>query len=128
MVSQHPGVRWLVLPPEDEDKFLPLLGFLPDGYLSRPFDPSELIEQLEEFFHTPVDPQDTPELAARTLFEVPPPDPVGQAANSQAMAVGLKRKQSSAQGTAPTQPRTLSLVLPGYENPDILEQSSCVSA
>jgi DNA-binding NarL/FixJ family response regulator/REP element-mobilizing transposase RayT len=89
--SRTPALRWLVLPPEEEGEVLPFLGFKPDGYLTRPFDSGELVEQVENLFVSELaDASDEDALSNAFLFEVPPPDP-----DSRAIKVGLPREEVS---------------------------------
>jgi REP element-mobilizing transposase RayT len=65
-----------ILPPGRENVALPLLGFTPDGYLPRPINAQEVLEQARELSNSPIAPiQELDEALVELFSEIPPPDP-----------------------------------------------------
>lgn len=72
-----PDLSVSILPPEKEGTALPLLGFTPDGYLTRPPNPQEILEQVRELTSLPsAENQELDEALVELFSEIPPPDPL----------------------------------------------------
>jgi DNA-binding NarL/FixJ family response regulator len=77
--SVLPETYLLIIPPEAQkgQAYFPVLGFLPDGYVWRPFNPEELVEQINELLRGgPEDENLQSPFPLEPLFDVPPPEPV----------------------------------------------------
>lgn len=73
-----PEIYLLIIPPEaqKEQSYFPVLGFLPDGYVWRPFNPEELVEQINELLKEGSDDEILPgQFPLEPLYDVPPPEP-----------------------------------------------------
>ncbi len=73
-----PEIYLLIIPPEaqKEQSYFPVLGFLPDGYVWRPFNPEELVEQINELLKEGSDDENLHgQFPLEPLFDVPPPEP-----------------------------------------------------
>ncbi len=76
-----PELRVSILPPEKENATLPLLGFTPDGYLTRPLNALEALEQARDLTSQPsADNQVLDEVLVELFSEIPPPDPLAAVA------------------------------------------------
>jgi REP element-mobilizing transposase RayT len=76
--SQLPKIRLLIISPdsEDESSRFPVLGFIPDGYVWRPFNPEEITLLFQELLGIePVDGGWQNQFPLEPLLDVPPPEP-----------------------------------------------------
>jgi REP element-mobilizing transposase RayT len=72
-----PELHVSILPPGKENTALPLLGFTPDGYLTRPLNALEVLEQIKDLSSNLVDQSQELDSDLVKLFsEIPPPDPI----------------------------------------------------
>ncbi len=72
-----PELRVSILPPGKANTTLPLLGFTPDGYLTRPLNALEVLEQARDLSSMLAgESQELDEALFELFSEIPPPDPI----------------------------------------------------
>lgn len=70
LLGRQQGVRWIVIPPDNDPNHPALMGLSPDGYLNRPFYIPDLLQTVENVMKMP---RRTPLFELAVAPEIDPP-------------------------------------------------------